>query len=118
MQAYMKIVQTTVSDLVPKVVLFCLVRRTVKTYMEQSGHFLGDVLKVEEEEEDRREKEGKDGKELRKVQWMEKLLTKAGETQEAVDVLLRNRAELVRVQKVVMETTPQEKVGEEAAAEK
>ena len=83
----MRIVQTSLRDLVPKVLVSCLVRQTVREYMERSGQFLGDVLKVEGPHE------------------LERLARKNDQARERIEEALRKKEELARVQRVVMDTS-------------
>ncbi len=124
--AYMRIVQTTLRDLIPKSVVYCLIRKTVREYMERSGHFLGDVLKVEDEAGD---DDVAVDKSERREEELEKLASRNDATRERIEQVnfhfkyacevigirklqwscrfqaLRRRDELMRAQRIVLDTS-------------
>ncbi len=126
--AYMRIVQTTLRDLIPKSVVYCLIRKTVREYMERSGHFLGDVLKVEDGEAGDDEVAVVDKSERREEE-LEKLASRNDATRERIEQVnfhlkyacevicirksqlpcrfqaLRRRDELMRAQRIVLDTS-------------
>ncbi len=87
----MRIVETTLIDQVPKKVIFCLVNKTVKQYVEENV-FLGEVLKVGSSKD------------------LDMLVKPNDAVVERIRQLVSQREELVRVQQVVLDTSEMDEI--------
>ncbi len=87
----MRIVETTLTDLVPKMIIFCLIHKTVRQYVEKSD-FLGEMLKVEAAGD------------------LDMLVRRHDAVEERIRQLVAKREELIRVQGVVLDTSEMDEI--------